>query len=146
MNSEFKDKLAVCGLDCARCADYENGEIKFLSARLADLLSGYERVASLKSEQNPLFNDYPIFLKFLKHFTQASCGGCRSKNLRCPIECHAKTCSQQKGVDFCFECSEYPCDKQFEGKTRDRWLKRNNRMKAIGIENYYLEQSKLPRY
>lgn len=48
MNNDVKDKLAVCGLDCTRCADYENGEIKILSTRLTGLLRGYERVASLK--------------------------------------------------------------------------------------------------
>ena len=146
MKDELRDKLSVCGLDCARCADYENGEIRILSARLADLLRGYERVAGLKSMKNPQFNNYPIFLEFLKHFTQASCGGCRSENLRCPIECHAKTCPQQKGIDFCFECNDYPCDNQFEGKTRERWLERNNRMKETGVDSYYLEQSNLPRY
>ncbi|MBP2656059.1 MAG: hypothetical protein H6Q73_3628 [Firmicutes bacterium] len=146
MNDEVRTKLSVCGLDCTRCVDYENGEIKSLSARLADLLSGYERVAKLKSVNNPFFKEYPLFLEFLHHFTQGSCGGCRSDNLRCPIECNAKTCHRQHRVDFCFECKEYPCDTQFEGKTRERWLERNNRMKEIGVKNYYLEQSKLSRY
>jgi len=40
---------------------------------------------------------------------------------------------RQHGVDFCFECNEYPCDKQFEGRTREKWLERNNRMKKIGL-------------
>lgn len=61
--------------------------------------------------------------------------GCRSDNLRCPIECHAKTCHRQHGMDFCFECNEYPCDKQFEGKTREKWLERNNRMREKFIAN-----------
>lgn len=43
MNRETRTELAVCGLDCTRCADYENGEIKSLSVRLAYLLRGYER-------------------------------------------------------------------------------------------------------
>ncbi|EHQ89198.1 hypothetical protein [Desulfosporosinus youngiae] len=62
MNSETRTELAVCGLDCTRCADYEN------------------------------------------------------------------------------------CGKQFEGETRERWLERNNRINEVGVGNYYLEQSKLPRY
>jgi hypothetical protein len=146
MNNEIKTELSVCGLDCKRCADYENSEIKSLSSQLAKLLEGYERVAAMKSEKNTLFNGYPIFLEILQHFAKGACGGCRSENLQCPVECFAKTCNRQRGVDFCFECSEYPCDKQFEGKTRQRWLERNNRMKETGAENYYMEQSKLPRY
>lgn len=143
---EAFSKLSVCGLDCSRCVDYENSEIKNLSSKLSELLNGYERIANLKSVNNPIFNEYPKFVKFLSRFTQGACGGCRSNNLKCPIDCHAKTCYRNNGIEFCFECGEYPCDKQFEGKTRERWIYRNNRMKEIGVENYYREQWKLPRY
>ncbi len=51
-------KLSACGLDCSRCADYEGGEIKTLSASLLDLLKGYERLAELKSIFNPVLKDY----------------------------------------------------------------------------------------
>lgn len=46
---EVIGKLSVCGLDCSRCADYENGEIRSLSSKLSELLNGYERVAKMKS-------------------------------------------------------------------------------------------------
>jgi len=145
-NSEIITKLSVCGLDCARCADYENGEIKMMSSKLFEMLSGYERIAELKSLNDPLFKEYPQFVQSLNRFGQGACGGCRSDNLKCPIDCHAKTCYREHSIDFCFECKEFPCDNQFEGKTRERWIYRNNRMKEIGAENYYLEQRKLPRY
>lgn len=32
--SEVLKHLAPCGLDCVRCADYEQGEIKKLSTKL----------------------------------------------------------------------------------------------------------------
>ena len=97
-------KLSVCGLDCSRCVDYENSEIKNLSSKLSELLNGYERIANLKAVNNPIFNEYPKFVKFLSHFTQGACGGCRSNNLKCPIDCHAKTCYRNNGIEFCFEC------------------------------------------
>jgi len=50
------------------------------------------------------------------------------------------------GVDFCFQCREYPCDGQFEDRLRDWWRTINDRMKEIGAVAYYDEQSKLPRY
>lgn len=144
--SEVISKLSVCGLDCSRCADYENGEIRELSSKLSELLIGYERLAKMKAEGNPIFKGYPEFAQILRQFAQGSCGGCRSDNVRCPIDCQAKTCCRERKIDFCFECEEFPCDKQFEGKLRERWIERNIRMKQIGVENYYFEQGKLSRY
>lgn len=47
--SQVVQKLAACGLDCRRCADYKNGEIRELSVRLSGLLKGYERMAKIRS-------------------------------------------------------------------------------------------------
>lgn len=138
--------LAPCGLDCGRCADYENGEIKDLSIRLVQLLGNYRRVAEMKAETKPLFNNYSQFEEMLTSFSQASCSGCRGENVLCPIACTAKTCHREKGVDFCFRCGEYPCEKQFTGRLRERWRKINDRMKEVGVVQYYYEQNELPRY
>lgn len=143
---EVVHKIAACGLDCSRCADYKYGEIGELSAKLFNLLSGYERLAKIKTKINPAFEGYDQFREVLNIFAKASCSGCRSDNNKCPIDCHAKTCHKEKGIDFCFQCDEYPCNKQFQGKLRDRWIENNNRMKEIGAEKYYIEQNKKPRY
>jgi hypothetical protein len=46
------------------------------------------------------------------------------------------------GVDFCFECADFPCDKaDFEPMLKPKWLKANERMEAIGPEAY-LEEAK----
>lgn len=146
---EYQDvlkQLAPCGLDCGRCADYENGEIKDLSTNLIRLLGNYGRVAKMKAEAKPLFNNYAQFEEILTAFSQASCSGCRGENVLCPITCAAKTCYKEKGVDFCFQCGEYPCEKQFSGRLRDRWKDINDRMKAVGVVQFYHEQKKNPRY
>lgn len=143
---EVVQKIAACGLDCSRCADYEDGEIKEISSKLMKLLNGYDRLAGIKTTMNPAFEGYNQFKEVLSIFAEASCGGCRSNNIKCPIDCHAKTCHKEKKVDFCFQCKEYPCNDQFKGKLRERWIEMNNRMKEIGVENFYLEQSKKPRY
>ncbi|MDA8220997.1 DUF3795 domain-containing protein [Desulfosporosinus sp.] len=144
--SKVIEKLSVCGLDCSRCADYENGEIRNLSSKLSELLNGYGRLAKMKAENAPVFQGYPEFVSILNHFAKGTCSGCRSDNVQCPLDCRAKTCRKKLNIDFCFECEEFPCAEQFEGKLRERWIERNNRMEEIGIENYYIEQSKLPRY
>lgn len=139
--------LAPCGLDCARCADYEHGEIKKLSNRLIQLLGNYKPVAKMKMDSKPIFSNYSKFEEILASFSEASCSGCRGDNVQCPLTtCSAKTCHKEKGVDFCFQCPEYPCDRQFSGRLRDRWMKINDRMKEVGVVEYYYEQAKLPRY
>lgn len=146
---EYNDALkhlAPCGVDCVRCADYEHGDIKQLSLNLIQLLDNYGRVARMKAETKPLFNKYSQFAEILTSFSQASCSGCRGENVLCFIKCTAKTCHKEKSVDFCFQCDEYPCDKQFANRLREHWKQRNDRMKEIGIIEYYFEQVKLPRY
>ena len=147
---EYKDvvqHLGACGLDCARCADYQNGEIKLFTQKVAQLLGNYERLAQMKAKDKPIFNNYSHFKEILDAFAQASCSGCRGENVQCPLTtCSARTCSKEKGVYFCFECDEYPCEKQFSGRLRDLWKKINDRMKEIGAVEYYYEQLNLPRY
>ncbi|GBF34973.1 hypothetical protein DCCM_4094 [Desulfocucumis palustris] len=144
---EVLKQLSPCGLDCGRCADYENGEIRKLSAKLLQALGkNYNIVAKMKSDKNPIFKNYSNFKEILSSFSQASCTGCRGENDLCPIQCTAKICNREKGIDFCFQCTDYPCDKQFSGKLKELWITINNRMKEIGVVEYYFEQVKLPRY
>jgi len=147
---EYEDvveRLGACGLDCSRCADYQNGEIKLLAQRLVQVLGNYERVAQMKAIDKPIFNNYAYFKEILDSFAQASCSGCRGDDVQCPLTtCSARTCVKEKGVHFCFECNEYPCGKQFSGRLRERWRNINDRMKEIGVVEYYHEQLKSPRY
>ena len=139
--------LSPCGIDCGRCADNENGEIRQLSTRLIRLLGNYERLAKLKAEKNPVFEHYAQFEDVLRSFSQAACSGCRGDHVLCPLDtCRAKECQREKQIDFCFQCGDYPCDKQFFGPLRDRWIHINDRMKEIGAAAYYREQLEKPRY
>ena len=139
--------LAPCGLDCGRCADYDQGEIKELSRKLLKNLGNYSRLARIKSNKLPIFENYDYFESILTQFSKASCNGCRGNNVICPLEnCSAKNCHKAKGVDFCFQCDEYPCEKQFSGRLRDRWIEIIDRLKVIGVIEYYKEQSYRPRY
>jgi hypothetical protein len=45
---------------------------------------------------------------------KATCPGCRAVVGHCPVieeQCATYICTQEKGVDFCYECSEFPCSK-----------------------------------
>lgn len=136
--------MAPCGLDCSRCAEYKDGEIRQTSAKLVELLGSYQRVASLKETVYPVYHAYPQFMELLHIFAKGHCGGCRSDENYCPVDCPAKTCHRKKGVDFCFQCQEFPCDQTMP--TGERWLSFNHRMKEIGVEAFFVERNKLPRY
>jgi hypothetical protein len=45
---------------------------------------------------------------------KATCKGCRVVVGHCPVigeQCATYICSQEKGVEFCCDCSEFPCTK-----------------------------------
>lgn len=145
--AEILKLLAPCGLDCGRCADLEGGEIQTVSVRLKELLGNYGRVAALKAGGKPEFAGFEAFQAVLESLAQGPCGGCRSGRVTCPLDCLARTCSREKGVDFCFQCPDYPCQGQFAGMPlRKRWMQLNDRMKHIGVEAFYEEQLCTPRY
>jgi Protein of unknown function (DUF3795) len=138
--------LAPCGLDCGRCAGFKEGEIARLASRLSQLLAGYSRLANMRAGREPEFSGYSQFEEILTSFAKASCGGCRSDEATCPVTCKAHMCHKQKGVDFCFQCPDYPCEDPTLAPLKDRWKERNDRMKEIGIPEFYEELIKLPRY
>ena len=38
------------------------------------------------------------------------CNGCKSNVVAtCSQECEIKACAEEKGIDFCFQCGDYPC-------------------------------------
>jgi hypothetical protein len=56
-------------------------------------------------------------------------------------------CYKDKGIDFCFQCDEFPCDKtNFDPDLKRRWIQMGSRMKEIGVEAYYAETKDAPRY
>jgi len=145
--AEILKHLAPCGLDCWRCADFEGGEIQTVSVRLKELLGDYGRVAALKSGSNHEFAGFAAFQSMLESLAQGPCGGCRSDRVTCPLDCLARTCSREKGVDYCFQCPSYPCEGQFAGMPlRKRWMQLGDRMKQIGVEAFYEEQLSTNRY
>ncbi|GFK93670.1 hypothetical protein NNJEOMEG_01504 [Fundidesulfovibrio magnetotacticus] len=141
--------LAPCGLDCARCAVFRHGEIGELAGRLRELMGGYGRLARMRAQEVPVLADYPRFEAVLEELSRPACPGCREEGTRCPLSnCLARDCVKERGVDFCFQCADYPCAAQFAGmeKLRAAWLAKNGRMKAVGVERFLEEQEGEPRY
>lgn len=144
---EILDILAPCGLNCRKCLFYSNGEIRKHSIKLKELLGSFDKYAERFSGIiNPIFKNYSYFKDLLAYFTQADCKGCREGECKYS-NCGVFTCFHQKGVDFCFQCDEFPCEKtNFDLDLKRRWIQMNNRMKEIGVEAYFEKSKNLSRY
>ena len=86
---DVSQMTSPCGLDCFNCGMY---------------LANAD--AQLKKE---------IAEKFGLPYEKASCQGCRNAGgimafWDCTEPCDAYRCTTDKGLTFCYECSEFPCD------------------------------------
>jgi len=145
-NSEIINNLAPCGLDCVRCARYEQGEISTHSSALLAKLGNFKAMAAKMSGFFAPFTQYDSFEETLKFFASASCGGCRAGGSKLP-GCTANSCSKERGVDFCGECEEFPCEKnEYNPQLKERWLSNGEAIRKNGVEAFYKAQSEKPRY
>ena len=143
---EILDILAPCGLNCHKCFANSNGEIRKNSIKLQELLGSFDRYAERFSIFLPVFKNYPSFKELLIYLTQENCNGCRKGSCLYP-DCGVRDCYKSKGVDFCFQCDEFPCEKtNFDSDLKGRWIQMNNQMKEIGIKSFYQKTKDLPRY
>jgi len=79
--------VAPCGIDCGNCALNMSRHDPAIMDRLL--------ARGIPKEKLP-------------------CDGCRNVKGDCPViaeKCETYRCVQEKGVEFCFECSSFPCSK-----------------------------------
>lgn len=152
MNREFTyqevvERLAPCGLDCERCVMYAKGRVKNSATDLMQALEGFENMAPKVADRFPALAGYDGFVEILKFFAGAQCAGCR-EGFSPPLPfCAARTCFREQGVDFCYQCAEYPCRRNsYQENMETRWRSYNDRMREVGAERYYQESLDKPRY
>ena len=86
---DYKQMTAPCGLDCFNCGIYLAGEDEVLRANMA-------KIFGVPPEK-------------------VVCKGCRNENgtiasVNMKESCRVYKCISKKGIDFCFECADFPCD------------------------------------
>lgn len=86
---DYKHMTAPCGLDCFNCPMY-------LASEDEDLRKKVSRNMNISLER-------------------AMCSGCRGEKgmisfLDMTEPCNVYKCIGEKGIDFCYECSDFPCD------------------------------------
>lgn len=146
---EIKASLAPCGLNCSTCFAHVNGGIRRLSLELKEKLGNFapyaRRYETLLSDS--IFRRYPDFKEMLDYFASENCRGCRNEQCRLFRNCGVRPCHQEKQVDFCFQCDEFPCgNTHFDEHLQKAWIRINEIIRSKGIEAYYALTVNRPRY
>jgi menaquinone-dependent protoporphyrinogen oxidase len=116
---------------------YAEGRVRRLAVALAEALEGFETMAPRVADRVPPMRDYDRFTEVLGFFTGAGCAGCRAGGSQLPF-CAARTCFREQGVDFCFQCAEYPCGRNaYPENLARRWRAAGDRMREVGAEEFY---------
>lgn len=138
--------LAPCGNDCSRCACFENSKIVLLSKELNENLVNFENMAEKIKNFMPIFKHYEEFLAILRHFSKGDCKGCRFSD-KPTCQCSINMCHKKEKVNFCFECSKYPCNPTTYNESLTKvWQDNNDDMKKNGVDNFYISHKEKPRY
>jgi len=146
---QIKDRLSPCGINCGKCFAYKEGDIVDSSRKLKNSLGNFDVYAERFVEllDKPVFNKYKDFKEMLEYFSSAECSGCRNEKCKLFKNCKVRSCSETKGVDFCFQCPDFPCDNTgFDKHLQERSVRINRRMAEIGVEKYFEEIKDKPRY
>lgn len=119
--NEIAELAAVCGLYCGACGIY---------------------IATQENDVAKLEN----YAKMMNQtIDETRCNGCRSSVVTnyCKI-CKFTKCAAEKGISFCGECKEYPCNelKEFQAMMPHRaelW-ESQEQIKAVGWEKWMIER------
>ena len=130
---DYLEMTAPCGLDCFNCVFY-----------LANTREQERAMLEIFSRQSGL----PIEIMF--------CRGCRPQKGFLKLHqalfnrdepCPAYKCSTEKQVDFCYECSDFPCDALHPYADRADKVPHNTKVfnlcliKKMGLENWAREKA-----
>ena len=145
--------MAPCSLLCYTCPGFDRGIICKLSTELHNYFEGlYEfNVKYAPEEYKSRAESFREFREILFRFTEPKCNGCRHNPNpeSCIPGCFILDCTKKHSADFCGECSEFPCGKVdaiFNPDVYKRWIKGNNRIREVGIEQFFQEEKDKSHY
>jgi hypothetical protein len=101
---------APCGIHCGLCPLNQAIKDENMKARLAERL-----------------NRPP---------DKVTCTGCRSIDGHCPVigeQCATWICSKEKGIEFCYECPDFPCIKLMPCADRAPTIPHNIKIYSLAL-------------
>jgi hypothetical protein len=146
---QIKECLGPCGLCCETCFAHTEGDIRRYSLKLKEKLGNFDAYARRFETLlgNPVFKKYPDFKEVLDFLASENCRGCRNEQCRLFKDCGVRPCHQEKGVDFCHRCDEFPCNRTgFDERLQKIWVLINEKIKKDGLDSFCEEARNRPRY
>jgi len=148
-DEKIKETIAPCGLCCETCFAHVDGDIRKYSMKLKEKLGNFH-INAKRFEillDDPIFKKYRYFKEMLDYFASENCKGCRNEQCKLFKGCGVRRCHQEKQIDFCFQCDQFPCDRtNFDPGLYSGWVAINEIIQKKGIEKYYREARIRSRY
>lgn len=151
-----EDLITYCGLYGGYCSGWRGNSIRVrLAAALAELVDETGCQHWIPDEVKDF--DYIEFRKGLDFFMKdprVICQRC-CKGGGGSAECETRKCCEERGLELCFECSEFPCSrlegdagmieraKEYKELGRDEWLRRQIEKANEGYEQHTAKYWKL---
>jgi hypothetical protein len=141
---------------CYTCPGLKDGAIAYHAAKLCHYFVGYYdfQDANLPEQYRSWLSAFQEFHQRLEHYADRPCLGCRETPTfgGCLPGCVVPSCVIERGIDYCAECSDFPCQ-----EARDvfasanellarSWEEGSRRIREIGIEAYFEEKRDTPHY
>lgn len=138
--------ISYCGrFHCGYCSYHTGSRVK----KAKELLQLIEKSKSMKLiAQNENACDYYEFMKGLKWLAskEEPCKGCRfGGGWSWWPDCPVRDCLIQKGLGFCYQCDDFPCQKLKEEpllENKKMIIKTNYEMKSSNLEEYFQQLKK----
>jgi hypothetical protein len=146
---QLKASLAPCGLSCEKCFAHVDGDIRKYSLALKEKLGNFDSYAKRFEILlgDPIFKKYHDFRAMLDYFASENCKGCRNEQCKMFKNCGVRGCHQEKQIDYCYQCKEFPCKKtNFDESLYKAWVRINEAIKNEGIEKFCERTQDRPRY
>ena len=153
---QLLDRVPPCGLMCYTCPGFIDGAIKEHSEALLKLREGYREFLDKKlpEEYRYVLDDHDKYIEKLKKDSAPGCPGCRKidgQGPACIKDCFIPECAKEHEVDFCGECSEFPCIKIEESNIYGKEAKKGFYegslfIKEHGAEKYFELKKDISHY
>jgi hypothetical protein len=144
--NELLRLIAPCGLLCYTCDAMKNGPINESAKKLLYVLESYDFFLESCPGSRSISGKYSDFKEVLEYLASVKCNGCREDHCM-ESNCIVPECTQNQNIYFCYECKDFPCGRTgFPDGLKEKWIRKNNKIKEIGIEKYFEEEKNIPHY
>lgn len=138
--AEARKLTGYCGLFCGESGLYKGRIMADVASDLKELMEAHTLTQDWLSKFFGIDFNFDEFRKGLDYFANEN-SDCYPKvpcKGGCGAPCRIKDCAEKRGIEICFECSEFPCKRfsRFEDKERLEIIEECERFKELGMAQW----------